>query len=179
MKTILNDRTLWYDGDISFTPNQLCDYILSGGVLNPEIHHITKINDEVEKLGKFSGINLSIKEKLKDFDTSWNIPEDYKKLDINKYCYKKLLEECETSDFDRTEIDKRISRVKTELKLFDKYNMIQVVRTIIYVLNTFERNNIVWGTGRGSSCCSYVLYLIGLHDVDSIKYDLELNEFFR
>jgi len=46
-------------------------------------------------------------------------------------------------------------------------------------VNIFEENKVVWGTGRGSSCASYILYLIGIHQVDSVKYDLDLGEFFR
>jgi DNA polymerase III alpha subunit len=40
-------------------------------------------------------------------------------------------------------------------------------------------NNIVWGVGRGSSVASYVLFLIGIHKVDSLYYDLPIEEFLR
>jgi DNA polymerase III alpha subunit len=40
-------------------------------------------------------------------------------------------------------------------------------------------NNIVWGVGRGSSVASYVLYLLGVHKVDSIKYGLDIREFLK
>jgi DNA polymerase III alpha subunit len=40
-------------------------------------------------------------------------------------------------------------------------------------------NNIVWGVGRGSSVASYVLYLLGIHKIDSIKYNLSPDEFFK
>ena len=42
-----------------------------------------------------------------------------------------------------------------------------------------RKNKIVWGVGRGSSVASYVLYLIGVHKIDSIKYKLEWQEFLR
>jgi DNA polymerase III alpha subunit len=37
----------------------------------------------------------------------------------------------------------------------------------------------VWGVGRGSSVASYVLFLIGVHRIDSMKYNLDYKEFLR
>ena len=48
-----------------------------------------------------------------------------------------------------------------------------------YVVDTLRDNNIVWGVGRGSSVSSYVLYLIGIHKIDSVKYALPIDEFFK
>ena len=70
-------------------------------------------------------------------------------------------------------------RVNDELTLYKKLDLLPVLRTIIFVINTLRENSVVWGVGRGSSVSSYVLYLIGAHDVDSIKYDLDVNEFLR
>ena len=38
---------------------------------------------------------------------------------------------------------------------------------------------IVWGPGRGSACCSFLFYLIELHDIDSVEFELDINEFLR
>jgi DNA polymerase III alpha subunit len=48
-----------------------------------------------------------------------------------------------------------------------------------YLVDTMRENKIVWGVGRGSSVASYVLYLIGVHKIDSIKYELDINEFLK
>jgi DNA polymerase III alpha subunit len=37
----------------------------------------------------------------------------------------------------------------------------------------------VWGIGRGSSVSSYVLYVLGVHDVDSYAYDLDIGDFLH
>jgi DNA polymerase III alpha subunit len=42
-----------------------------------------------------------------------------------------------------------------------------------------RKHNIVWGVGRGSSVASYVLYLIGVHKINSMYYDLDIEEFLR
>ena len=65
------------------------------------------------------------------------------------------------------------------MELYQKLGLIDILRTLIFVINTLIENNIVWGVGRGSSVSSYVLYLIGVHDVDSFQYGLNIEEFLR
>jgi DNA polymerase III alpha subunit len=50
---------------------------------------------------------------------------------------------------------------------------------MIYLVDFMRENDIVWGVGRGSSVASYVLYLIGVHKIDSLYYDLDIAEFLR
>jgi DNA polymerase III alpha subunit len=40
-------------------------------------------------------------------------------------------------------------------------------------------NRLIWGVGRGSSVASYVLYLLGVHRIDSMYYELNPEEFLR
>jgi len=42
-----------------------------------------------------------------------------------------------------------------------------------------RKNNIVWGVGRGSSVASYVLFLLGVHKIDSMYYELSVDEFLK
>ena len=70
-------------------------------------------------------------------------------------------------------------RVSEELRLFAKHDMILVLKTMKYVVDTLRANNVVWGVGRGSSVASYVLFMIGVHKIDSVKYKLPINEFFK
>jgi len=57
--------------------------------------------------------------------------------------------------------------------------MYDVLHVMKYIVDTLRANNILWGVGRGSSVASYVLFLIGIHKVDSIKYNLPIEEFFK
>ena len=68
---------------------------------------------------------------------------------------------------------------KITIHLYDKYNIIDVLKVCIYIIDTLRKNNIVWGVGRGSSVASYVLFLIGIHKIDSIKYNLIIEEFLK
>jgi DNA polymerase III alpha subunit len=97
----------------------------------------------------------------------WMIPQEYKEFDIENW----LLCQC-------TEIIE-YNRIETELALYRKNNMIPVLKTMKYIVDTLRKNNIVWGVGRGSSVASYALYLIGIHKINSVKYNLPIEEFFK
>jgi DNA polymerase III alpha subunit len=97
---------------------------------------------------------------------NWLIPESYKSMDIEEY----LTNVCPKENQDR---------LNKELLLYHKNNMIPVLKTMKYVVDTLRKNNVVWGVGRGSSVASYVLFLIGVHKIDSVKYNLPIEEFFK
>jgi DNA polymerase III alpha subunit len=70
-------------------------------------------------------------------------------------------------------------RVSEELEAFIQHNMLDLLYVLKYIVDTLRANNVVWGVGRGSSVASYVLYLIGVHRIDSLKYNLDWQEFLR
>ena len=80
---------------------------------------------------------------------------------------------------DDTEVNKRAVRVAKELSLFKTHGLFDILRVLIYVINTLDHNSVVWGVGRGSSVSSYVFYLIGVHDVDSVRYELDIEDFLH
>ena len=98
---------------------------------------------------------------------TWFIPDEYKQINITDI----LLSRCTTIEQE--------NRVRLELSLFEKYQMADVLRFLIYAIATLREHNVVWGVGRGSSVASYILFLIGVHKVDSLKYDLDINEFLH
>ena len=104
--------------------------------------------------------------KLQVDKSNWFIPNEYKQLDIEEF----LVTQCPEQNY---------PRLIEELALFKQNNMIPVLKTMKYVVDTLRANNIVWGVGRGSSVSSYVLYLIGIHKIDSVKYALPIDEFFK
>ena len=97
---------------------------------------------------------------------NWFIPNDYKNLDIEEF----LVTNCPEENYDR---------LVKELELFRQHNMLPMLRTMKYIVDTLRANNVVWGVGRGSSVASYVLHLIGVHKIDSIKYNIPIEEFFK
>lgn len=158
--------------------DRMADRLLSG----KSIDHIfpVEIDKAVKKFNLYADKQLGLKSTVTTLDLSYDIPEKYLNINLRKYIFSKLKSKIINDDInDENDIEERISRVATELELFDKYGVADLIKTAIYIVDTFEEHNIVWGTGRGSSCACYCLYLIGLHEVDSVFYNLELNEFFR
>jgi DNA polymerase III alpha subunit len=98
---------------------------------------------------------------------NWYMPDSYKNMDIEKYIY------------DLVVTDEEKTRVDMEMELYKKFNLHVVLKYLVYLVDQMRQHNIVWGVGRGSSVSSYVLFLIGIHKVDSIKYNLDINEFLR
>jgi DNA polymerase III alpha subunit len=70
-------------------------------------------------------------------------------------------------------------RVDEELTLFIQHGMFDLLFYLKYLIDTMREHKIVWGVGRGSSVASYVLYLLGIHKIDSIKYKLDIKEFLK
>jgi len=96
----------------------------------------------------------------------WFIPRTYRDMDIEEW----IVAQCPEENYDR---------VLRELELFRDNGMVPVLRCMKYVVDTLRENKVVWGVGRGSSVASYVLYLIGVHKIDSVKYSIPIEEFFK
>ena len=127
----------------------------------------SKLCDLVINAHKENTPSLPLKEFDKANQDNWHMPDFYKNEDIGVW----LLEKCQTQQ--------ERERVILELELFLKHNMIDLLNYMRYLVDTLRKNNIVWGVGRGSSVASYCLYLIGVHKVNSIKYNLDIGEFLK
>ena len=72
-----------------------------------------------------------------------------------------------------------IERISIELEMYRTRNLYPILQVLIYIIDTMRKHDIVWGVGRGSSVASYVLYILGIHKVDSLKYNLDIKEFLK
>jgi DNA polymerase III alpha subunit len=97
----------------------------------------------------------------------WHMPDQYRDMDIAQW----LLDQCCSQE--------ELQRVGKELLLYQDRNLFPLLKQLKYIVDTWRTSNIVWGVGRGSSVASYVLYLIGVHRINSIYYDLDIEEFLR
>ena len=109
----------------------------------------------------------------KDFDgalqSEWFMPDEYKNKDIVWHVHNVKV----------TYTQEERDRIEEELDAFRERGMFPLLRYMVYLVDFMRENNIVWGVGRGSSVASYVLYLIGVHRINSIQYDLDWREFLR
>ena len=163
-----------------FTNKNLVDMIYSGHV---DKCHVV-LCDPSDDIDKFNAAMreqylpelkqyIPIDVEQKDFDTAlqseWFMPDEYKELDIEAFLLGKI----------GGKLTIEWARCVEELEAFQQRDMYPLLRYMIYLVEFMRENNIVWGVGRGSSVASYVLYLIGVHRIDSIQYDLDWREFLR
>ena len=97
----------------------------------------------------------------------WFMPDEYKNMDIAKH----VLELCSTQQ--------QLQRAGEELLLYQAHDLFDLLRYMKYLVDVMRDNQVIWGVGRGSSVASYVLYLLGVHRIDSLYYDLDPKEFLR
>ena len=76
-------------------------------------------------------------------------------------------------------LKKTVERVGKELIMYQERNMLPLLNFLRYFIAVMREKDIVWGVGRGSSVASYVLYLIGVHKIDSLFFDLDIEDFLR
>jgi len=108
---------------------------------------------------------------VEDFDHvnqgHWLMPDEYKNLDIAEH----VLNLCTS--------EAALQRVGQELLMYRARELFDLLRYLKFLVDIMKQNNLIWGVGRGSSVASYVLYLLNVHRVDSLHYNLDIAEFLR
>ena len=128
---------------------------------------VAELHAELDFLDSYHEITQTVEEFDNTLQRNWHMPKEYKELDIAKY----VLDLCQT--------DAELQRVGQELLLYQERDLFDLLRYLKYLVDTLRKNNVVWGVGRGSSVASYVLFLIGVHRIDSLYYDLNIDEFLK
>jgi hypothetical protein len=169
-----------------FTNQNLIDMIYSGEaakchiVLCDPSDDLDKFNAVLEEQGE-PPLNMYIPLDVdkstfdKACQSEWLMPDEYKNIDLFDWLSSRLAN-AEGKDIG---FCGEIDRALAELHDFEKHGMTDLLRYMIYLVDFMRENNIVWGVGRGSSVASYLLYLIGIHKVDSFKHNLDYKEFLR
>ena len=163
-------------GDCIFTEQDAIDLLYT----NPELDISKLFFDDTKQYNnsiKDTGLDLQQLQTVPKRPTpakfdetniaNWFMPQKYHELNVLEW----LLNRCQT------DIEKK--RVEQEYLLFEKKKFIKVLQFLIYFIDTLRANNIVWGVGRGSSVASFCLFLIGVHKINPLQYDLNITEFLR
>ncbi len=164
-------------GEVTLTDQEAFEALYTGKIENLDgvfVEHIEKYNHarniNADRIPQLDIIKHDEFDSVKMFDEAnqltWFMPENYCSNLIEE-----LYSKCTTPE--------QTARVTEELHMFIQYGMLEVLSYCKYLVDTMRANNILWGVGRGSSVASYVLYLIGIHKIDSIKYGLDIKEFLK
>ena len=170
-KTKTNDH-----GDVIFSEEDAIDLLYA----DPEFdisklyfNNIDKYSQSLKELGIDLPVikTAPVRANKEEFDLEncgkWHMPENYYQINVLQW----LLDKCQT--------DEEKMRVQMEYDLFEKKKFIRVLQFLIYFVDTLRANNVVWGVGRGSSVASFCLFLIGVHKINPMLYNLDITEFLR
>ena len=162
-------------GQQVYSEQDLCNLLMK----NPDMHIKQALTDSVigfdpsleldnvPQLISYVAETISV-EAFDDRERhNWHLPDEYRNFDIAKF----VLELCTT--------DEELQRAGEELLLYQERDMFIVLQYLKYLVDLMRKHNIVWGVGRGSSVSSFVLYLIGVHKINSLYYDLSIDEFLK
>jgi DNA polymerase III alpha subunit len=161
-------------GNVIYQQHELVELIYQGFTALDSI--TVEPFDKLDKFEEQSNLKLKTPDTALDMfsieqydhacQTDWFISEEYKNFDIEEF----LVQQCPAENY---------QRLVEELLEFKARNMMMLLKTLKYLIDTLRANDIVWGVGRGSSVASYVLFLLEVHRIDSVKYNLDWREFLR
>jgi len=97
----------------------------------------------------------------------WLMPVEYQHMDIAQY----VLNQCADQN--------ELQRAGAELLEYAERDLMGMLCYLKYLVDTAKENDIVLGVGRGSSVASFVLYLLGVHRIHSLRHNLDFAEFMR
>jgi DNA polymerase III alpha subunit len=163
--------------ELIFTESDVCDLIMKGHTAT-ELSNMTVdstvqleyLSELLETVPNWHHENHSVHtpaEFHSQQQRNWHMPTEYQDLDVAKH----VLGLC------KNEIE--LQRCGHELLIYQDRGLFDLLKYMVYLVDIMRKNNIVWGLGRGSSVASYVLYKLGVHQVDSIYYNLDVEEFLR
>jgi hypothetical protein len=166
-------------GEIIRDEQDLADLIMQGHEIW-RTPGITVENIDVERMAQFlgdpgavltwtfpDGSDVSVPDWDHARQQQWFMPDEYKNMDIAQH----VLDLCTTQE--------ELQRVGDELLLYQERGLFDLLRYMKYLVDVMHENHVIWGVGRGSSVASYVLYLLGVHRINSMYYDLDPREFLR
>lgn len=167
-------------GEIVMDEQDLCDLVMQGrepwrmvGVTVSADLNIERMINLLQDPGQLitwtfpSGEGQSLTDYDHALQREWFMPDGYKSMDIAEH----VLGLCSTQE--------QLQRAGQELLMFQERGLFDLLRYLKYLVDVMRDNQVIWGVGRGSSVASYVLFLLGVHRVDSLYYDLDPAEFLR
>ncbi len=169
MKSDKYGNPIFEEKDIINIMYEDCFGILDSNAIVEKTSNIKKLEDQLGIIfaEPFDNPKVNIKDYDQALQSDWFMPEEYKQMDIAKW----VLDQCSNQD--------QLERCGAELLEFQRRNMMDLLRWLKYFVDFCRSNDILWGVGRGSSVSSFVLYLIGVHKIDPIKYNLDWQDFLR
>jgi len=163
-------------GELIYTEEDVCDLVMKGHTTTElggmivdstvDLRYLTELLDPAPQW-THEQEHVDPADFHAQQQATWHMPEQYKNMDIAEH----VLGLCST--------EAELQRCGKELLLYQERGLFDLLRFMVYIVDTMTKHKIVWGVGRGSSVASYVLYKLQVHRIDSLYYNLDVEEFLR
>lgn len=163
----LGDRVLLKDGNSIVEDKYAVKLLLSDGII-PEHIKVIKSKESDMFLEKY-GIEIG-----SDGEESDLIPF----IEYNEVDFLNIIAEL-TTPRDDTDLNTHTKRLQMELNYFNNNDLNYVIVKMHNLIKQFKEDGVVWGVGRGSSCACYIFYLLEIHDVNPVKFQISFSEFSK
>jgi DNA polymerase III alpha subunit len=164
-------------GQIVYNEHDIVDLLMQGRTLTEFtnllvddsvcIDQLAQLVVHVPQFVAYTAPTESVAEFDQQQQSRWHMPDEYQQLDIAEH----VLSLCQTQE--------ELQRCGEELLLYQERNLFDLLRYLKYLVDTMKQHQVIWGVGRGSSVASYVLYLLEVHRINSMYYNLDIREFLR
>lgn len=181
--TELWNRRLRFDGASIMHPDYVAEFMCIGvptdKILVTEMSEdVVLFNEQVDEKHRIITHNPHDDENI-ILDFSWTLPDKYTDINLPDYTFSMFETRLIELGYSEEHAQIALDRIEMELNEIERRGLTNLFKTIIYTLDIFSKNKVVWGVGRGSSCASYILFLFGLHHVDCVLFDVPMEEFFH
>ena len=103
--------------------------------------------------------------------------EDDNSQILRKLCFAGYKEKIEAGDLDVSKSKDYTDRTEHEIAIMEELGFVDYMLLTWDVINFCKESNIPIGLGRGSAAGSFVLFLLGITNIDPIKYSLFFERF--
>jgi hypothetical protein len=164
-------------GQLIYSDSDVIDLVMQGRTITElnqlivdnsvDLTQLAAVLDTTPNLIEYQPRTESVDEFDRRLQGNWHMPDKYRNLDIAAH----VLSLCTTQA--------ELQRCGEELLLYQERGLFDLLRYLTYLVDVMTTHGVIWGVGRGSSVSSYVLYLLRVHRIDSMHYNLDIREFLR
>ena len=164
-------------GQLIYSDNDIIDLVMQGRTITDldqlivdnsvDLTQLAAVLDTTPNWIEYQPRTESVDEFDRRLQSNWHMPDKYRNLDIAAH----VLSLCTTQA--------ELQRCGEELLLYQERGLFDLLRYLTYLVDVMTTHGVIWGVGRGSSVSSYVLYLLRVHRIDSMYYNLDIREFLR
>jgi len=164
-------------GQLIYSDRDIVDLVMQGRAITDlyqlivdssvDLNQLAAVLDAIPNLIEYQPRSETVDEFDCRLQSNWHMPDEYRNLDIAAH----VLSLCSTQA--------ELQRCGEELLLYQERGLFDLLKYLTYLVDVMTTHGVIWGVGRGSSVSSYVLYLLRVHRINSMHYNLDIREFLR